>query len=193
MPTADTNGKPDAPTNVELATEAFVEHGDFIRAVIHFHVKNEAEAEDLFQDLFLFLISKPIPEEVQNVKGYLYKVISNMVRDAFRRIEHYQTRIYRYARWHRRTVENSPEDVLIETEEVEKMFALIERHLPRKEALAVTLRYRDNCDTGEVADKMGVEPRSVSRYVSVGLKKIRAVFSQKQGSNYDSRQSQVDM
>jgi len=176
VPTADINRKPDAPTNVDLATEVFVAHGDFIRAVIHFHVKNKAEAEDLFQDLFLFLISRPVPEKVHNVKGYLYKVISDMVRDAFRRTEHYQTRIYRYTQRHGRTIENGPEDVLIETEEAEKMFALIERHLPRKEALAVTLRYRDNCDTGEVADKMGVEPRSVSRYVSVGLKKIRGVF-----------------
>jgi RNA polymerase sigma factor (sigma-70 family) len=187
MLTASVTQESEAITNVDRATKVFEENGDFIRGVIRFHVEKEAEVEDLFQDLFLFLISKPIPQEVQNVKGFLYRVISDMTKDAFRRIERYQTRIHRYAKRNVRIIENRPENVLVEVEETKRMFELIERRLPPPEALAVTLRYRDNCNTDEVAARMGVKPRSVIRYVSAGLNKLRCVLGESQGGNYDSR------
>jgi len=178
--------KSDASSSVDYAAEVFDEYGDFIRSVIRFHIRNEAEAEDLFQDLFLFLVAKPIPENVRNVKGFLYKLISDTVKDAYRNIDRYQARIRRYAKRNSRIVENRPETDLIDMEETKKMFDLIESHLPAQEALAVMLRYRDDCNTGEVAEKMGVKPRSASRYVSIGLKKIGHVLSKKQGGSYDS-------
>ena len=177
--------KGDTSNNLGLAMKVFEEHGDFIRMIARFHVKNEAEAEDLFQDFFLFLVSKPIPEEVQNVRGFLYRVVSDKAKDASRRIERYQGRIRRYAERRGRTIENRPDIIVIEAEETKRMFGLIEKHLPQKEALAVTLRYRNNCDTAKVAKKMGVQPRSVSRYVSVGLKKVRQVFGVNRDNSYD--------
>lgn len=179
------NKKCDAPSNVDHARQIFEEHGDFIHSIIRFSVRNEALSEDLFQDLFLSLISKPMPEEVQNIRGFLYRVVSDSIKDAFRRIDRYQAKINRYADRRGHIVNNRPEKSLIEVEETKKMFELIERRLPSKEACAVTLRYRNHCDIMEVAEKMGVKPRSVSRYVSVGLKKVRHVFSEKQGGNYD--------
>lgn len=176
MPLASINKKGNALSNVGLAEKLFIEHGDFIRSVISFNVKNQALSEDIFQDLFLFFVSSPIPHDVQSVKGFLYRVVSDRVKDALRKISRYQGRIHRYAERRRRIIEDSPENVVVEVEEMGKMFELIERRLPRKEALAVTLRYRHNCDTREVAKKMGIKPRSVSRYVSVGLRKVRQVF-----------------
>jgi RNA polymerase sigma factor (sigma-70 family) len=181
--------KSDAPSSVERAAEVFDEHGDFIRSVIHFHVRNKTEAEDLFQDLFLSIVAKPIPDEVRNVKGFLYKLITDTIKDAYRRIIRYQTRIHRYAEYHLRIIESHPAAGLIDVEEAKKMYDLIERHLPTKEALALKLRYKHNCDMEEVAEKMGVKTRSVSRYVSIGLKKIGHVLDKKQGSNYDKCRS----
>lgn len=170
-------------SNVDRAEKIFAEHGAFIRSVIKFNVKNQADAEDLFQDAFLFLISKPISNDVQNTRAFLYRIISDNIKDAFRRIHRYQARIYRYATHQRSIVENKPEDTVIAIEETEKMFELIRKRLPPKEALAVTLRYKDNCDTTKVAEKIGIKPRSVSRYVSVGLKKIRRTLDTgKEGS-----------
>jgi RNA polymerase sigma factor (sigma-70 family) len=175
-----------APGNVERAAGIFDKYGDFIRSVIRFHIRNEPEAEDVFQDLFLSLVAKPIPVEVQNVKGFLYKLLCDTVKDAYRRINRYQSRIHRYTKRNLRVAENRPETELISVEEAEKMFDLIERQLPAQEALAVTLRYRENYKTGDVAEMMGVKHRSVSRYVSVGLKKISNAFAKTQGGNYDS-------
>ena len=180
------NKRIDAQSNVDLAEKVFEEHGDFIRLIIRFNVNNEAEAEDLFQDFFLSLISKPIPEEVQDVRGFLYRLASDKTKDAFRRIERYQARIHRYAERRRRVIDSSPENAVIQIEETEKMFELIRKRLPPSEVRAVTLRYRNNRDIGEVAKKMGIKPRTVSRYVSAGLKKLRQVFSVNKGNSYDS-------
>ncbi len=173
-------------SSIDCAMKVLTEHGDFIRSVIRFHVRNEAEAEDLFQDFFLFLISKPMPQDIRNERAFLYRVISTRVKDAFRKIDRYQQNIRRYAQCHRYTVGERPENAVIEADEVEKMFELIHSRLPSREALAITLRYKNNFETSKVAGKMGVKSRSVSRYVCAGLKIIRDVFKEGEGDDYDS-------
>ncbi len=178
----------DVPTNVEHAAKLFAEYGGFIRSVINFNVKNQALREDLFQDLFLYFVSKPIPAEVQHMKGFLYKVISDRNKDAFRRINRYQENLHRYAcsKHKKGAIRHRPESAVIKTEEAERMFSLIARRLPPTEARAVKLRYRNGCDVTEAARKMRVKPRSISRYVSIGLKKIRCILLTRQGGNHDS-------
>ena len=173
-------------SGVGRAMKVLTEHGDFIRSVIRFHVRNEAEAEDLFQDFFLFLISKPIPQDIRNERAFLYRVISARVKDAYRKIDRYRQHMRRYAQRHRYTVDDRPENAVIEADEVEKMFELIHSHLPSSEALAITLRYKNNFETSKVAGKMGVKPRSVSRYVCAGLKTIRDILKKDEGGDYGS-------
>ena len=186
MSQATTKKIDDFTVNVEHAERIFTEHGDFVRSILRFHVRNVVEREDLFQDFFLWLILKPIPRDVQNVKGYIYQVISDNVKDAMRRIERYQRRLCRYADHCGRVTENRPENSLIEMEESEKMFELIRRHLPRKEALAITLKYKNNYDIAETAEKMDIKSKSVSRYISAGTKKLRQVLSTDDRSSHDS-------
>jgi RNA polymerase sigma factor (sigma-70 family) len=165
------------PANLAHAEKVLAEHGDFVRRILRFHVRNQVEREDLFQDFFLELISRPIPEDVQNVRGYIYHLVCDNIKDAFRRIERYQMRLHRYAERRRGIIDDLPENDLIETEEIEKMFDLIHRHLPKNEAEAMEQRYKHNCNINETAAKMGVKPKSVSRYLSAGAKKLRQVLS----------------
>lgn len=170
------------PSNVARAAEIFSEYGDFIRTVIHYKVKNEAWASDLFQDFFLSLVSKPIPTGVQNVRSYLYRAIINDIVDATRRVEKYKTRMNKYAECLNYSInKNNPENALIEVEETDKTFKLIEGWLRRSETQAISLRYRDNYNIKEVAKKMYVNNRTVSRYISAGLSKIRQFLTVKQG------------
>ena len=53
---------------------------------------------------------------------------------------------------------------------------LIRRCLSAKESQAILLRYKDQYDIDEAAAKMNVERRTLIHYVSVGLKKLRAVL-----------------
>jgi RNA polymerase sigma factor (sigma-70 family) len=168
--------------NVARAAEVFSEYGDFIRAVIRYKVKNEDWASDLFQDFFLSLVSKPIPAGVQNVRSYLYKAITNDIADGTRRVEQYKNRINKYAeRLNFFINKSTPENALIEKEEIDRIFKLIEGWLRRSEAQAVSLRYRNGYNIKEVAKKMHVNNRTVSRYISTGLSKIRQSLPVKQG------------
>jgi len=170
------------PANVARAAEVFSKYGKFIFAVIRYQVKNDAQADDLFQDFFLSLVSKPLPEGIQNVKGYLYKAITNDIVDATRRVENYKARMNKYAECLNYSVnKNSPENALIEKEQTNKMFRLLEGRLRRSEARAITLRYRNSYNIKEVAEKMRVNNRTVSRYISAGLSKIRQFLTLKQG------------
>jgi RNA polymerase sigma factor (sigma-70 family) len=170
------------PSNVASAAEIFSEYGDFIRAVIRYKVKNEARAGDLFQDFFLSLVSKPIPAGVQNVRSYLYRAIINDIVDATRRVEKYKTRMNKYAECLNYSInKNTPENALIEAEETDKMFKLIEGWLRRSETQAISLRYRNSYNIKEVAKKMHVNNRTVSRYISAGLSKVRQFLTVKRG------------
>jgi len=180
MPTASINENSEALSNAERAAQVFEKYGDFIRSGIRFHVKDKTEAEDLFQDLFLLLVVKPVPQDVQNVEGYLFRVITQAAKDAFRRTDRYQARIRRYAERNVRAIDKRPENVIMDIEEAKNMFDLIERRLPPPQALALTLKYSDGCDTPEVARRMRVKPRSVSSYASAGLKKMRRFLGEKQ-------------
>jgi len=160
--------------NVIPTSEVFAEYGNFIRAVIRSRVGNENQADDLFQDFFLSLMCRPIPNSVDNLKSYLYKAVTNDIVDAVRRVEKYKKHIRRYRRQPNYFINKTgPADALIGEEQLDKLLALIKGRLTTSESEAITLRYGENHSIRDIAGKMGVNSRSVSRYISVGLKKIR--------------------
>ena len=160
--------------NVTAAAEVFAEYGNFIRAVIHYKVQNESLADDLFQDFFLSLVCRPLPKNVKNVKGFLYRAVINDIANAMDRIKRYQARIHRYAT-RCRYLANAydPQGALTEAEEMNKMFELIERRLPSCEAQAITLMYRNGHSAKDAAERMNVCCGAVRGYLSLGLRKIR--------------------
>ena len=130
---------------MNIAAEIFTKYGDFIRGVIQCKVADKGEVDDLFQNFFLSLVSRPPAPNVKNIKGYLYKAILNDIIDNSRRIERYQNRVHRYAEFlSYSTIEDNSENVLIEAEEMAKMFECIEKQLEHSEARAVILRYKNN-------------------------------------------------
>jgi RNA polymerase sigma factor (sigma-70 family) len=159
---------------VEAAAAVFREHWVMINEAVKACMRNSCEAEDVFQDLFISLVEKPVPAGVRNLRQYLYRTIRNDVTDAVRRQRNYDARIERYAR--RRpevVVREFPHDILARGEETHRIFQLVERHLPRHEAEAVMQRYCYDKDTDAAAEAMGVNRRTFSRYLCMGIKKIR--------------------
>jgi RNA polymerase sigma factor (sigma-70 family) len=183
MPSTDTNGYTD---NVNTAAKLFMEYGDFIRAVIRCQVKNETKVDDLFQDFFLSLVANPLPADVRNTKNYLYRAITNDIINAVQRAENYQNKMLKYAKRFNHSInKKTPEDVVIKSEETNKMFELIEMRLRRSEAQAITFRYRNNYNIKEVAMRMNVNSSSVRKYIYVGLSKIRQLLKLTGGDDND--------
>jgi len=172
--------------NVNRAAKLFTEYGDFIRSIIRYNIKNKDLTEDIYQDLFIYFVFRPIPADVRSTKGFLYKVITDKVKDSFRRIDSYQRRLKTYAKRNDNTVESSPDKEFADMEEYEKMFTLIEQRLPTNEGKAVIFKFRYNFDTTTIAKQMGIKSRSVSRYISVGVKKLRHIIFNSRGNRNDS-------
>jgi RNA polymerase sigma factor (sigma-70 family) len=183
VPSADGKEVDNIMSNMARTAEIFEQHGDFIRRVLRYRIGDEALVDDLYQDFFLSLVARPIPADVRNVKNYLYRAIINDSFDAVRRVEQYQDRIQRYSKRIENPInKDRPENALIENEETEKMLRMIELLLPSSESRSVTLRFKNDNSIGEVAKQMAVNKRSVSRYISVGLRKIRQLLVEKGGA-----------
>jgi RNA polymerase sigma factor (sigma-70 family) len=164
----------DVQKRVKLATDIFAKYGAQIRAIIHFHITDKSKIDDIFQDFFLSILHKPVPEGIQNIEGYLYKAVTNDVIDAVRRTKSYRDRIHRSAEYRKYSiVYEDPQNIVIQAEERQKMFQLIERLLPPREAEAVIERYGYDRSIGDASTRMHVNKRTFSRYLCMGLKKIR--------------------
>lgn len=163
--------------NVDAAAEVFLDHEDFIRKVISFHTRDEDQADDLFQNFFLFLIRNPLPRDVQDIESYLYRAITNDITDAVRQKEQYQDRLREYVkRAYRPSNQKTPVEAVLEMDELHGLFELIEKNLPCTEAQAVFLKYRDGHDAKEIAKNMGVGISTARGYVSEGLSRIRKLL-----------------
>ncbi len=162
---------------IAAAAKIFGDYEDFIRKVICSQVQDNDQAEDVFQDFFLSLISNPLPRDVRNIEAYLYRAITNDIVDATRRTAKYRACVCKHAELRNRPVaQKTPEEIVLEIEEANKLFELIEKRLPRTEAEAVSLQYRDNYDVKEVAEIMGVANATARAYISDALDTLRRLL-----------------
>lgn len=169
--------------NVNQADKIFARYGDFIYGVFCSKAKNEAQADDLYQDFFLSLVSDLIPPDVQNIESYLYRRITNDIIDALRRMEKYRVLKKKYAKNLNSSINKnaSTNAYIIDEGKTNKIFKFIRGQLSPREAKAVTLRFRDGCNNQEIAKELNVKKGSVSSYICRGLKKIRQFFEGKGG------------
>lgn len=167
--------------NVEWASRLFEEHEGFIRSVIHFAVQNPSEADDFFQELYLYFVLKPPSEEIRNPQGFLYRVILDRAKDWHRRQTRRQQKQHQLAdQVRRRQTDRTAEADFFKQEEAQILFDQIEQYLQTNEAKAILYRFKYEYTLDETARKMGLQPKTISRYVSVGLKKIREILKHKE-------------
>jgi RNA polymerase sigma factor (sigma-70 family) len=171
--------KKNIPKSVKLASEIFEQYGDEIRAIIHYNVKDQTKADDIFQNFFVSIVHKPIPPDIQNVKAYLYRAVTNDVIDDSRQKKCHQDHINKYVECYKNfIVTEDPQSIAVKIEDTKRMFQLIESRLPKREAQVVLQRYGYGFSTTDAAKKTHTEKRSVSRYLSSALKKMRVFISQ---------------
>jgi RNA polymerase sigma factor (sigma-70 family) len=165
----------DSHENVALATLIFTEYESVIRTLIRLHVPGREEQDEVYQNLYLSLVCNPPPQPLNNVPAYLSAVIRSDIIDAVRRRRSLQELVSCYARsgtWD--PVERPPEERMAQTEEVRRITDLVADLLPAREATAVIQRYVYGHSTTDVASRMRVKERTVSRYACLGLRRIRA-------------------
>jgi RNA polymerase sigma factor (sigma-70 family) len=167
------NGQ-DKTEAIRAATAVFDRYGGFIRAVLRFQAGRRLDDTDLYQEFFLVLVHKPMPADVRHVKSFLYRAVTNYVLDLLRKKASYQRNLKKYAEEIRISINNRPSrNAFLDEEEKNAAVAYLSRLLQDREAQAFVLRYRDNCSIPEIAARMGVDRRTVSRYLAESLRKLR--------------------
>jgi len=171
----------DSRERVRLAGEVFRRYGAEIRAMIRVVASDPGQADDLFQNLFLSLVAKPLPPDIRSIKRYLYKAIVNDVISQSRRERCRFRHIKVYAlRQGRASGEEDPRDALIRAEQTRRMLQIVE-HLRPTEAQAVIREYSLDHDRGKASCEMGIKRRSFTKYLSRGMKKLRFIAAAREG------------
>ena len=159
---------------VGSAAKIFDQYSDEIRAIIHFNTKDKSKADDIFQNFFVSIVRKPIPPDIEDIRRYLYRAVTNDVIDVARQKKCHQDHIKKYAEGCKSfIITEDPQNIAIQVESTKKMFQLIESCLSKREAEAILQRYGRGFNTTDTAKSMHVDKRIVSRYLSLALKKIR--------------------
>ena len=173
----------DVGIRVKKAKEVFDKYGDEIRAVIEFNFEDKHITEDIFQDFFISVVENPIPPGIENVRSYIYRAIVNDAIDRIRRARIQREGVKKYAQYLRdNAVQKEPQNVVIMAEEVERMFQLIETRLPPRHARALMQCYGIGRTASRTGAKLEIDKRSVSRYLSEAIRKMRYLVLQSEGA-----------
>lgn len=158
---------------VRRAADIFNTYAEEIRVMISLNVKEESAADDIFQDLFLSIVRTPVPQDIDRIPAYLYRIVTNDVIDETRRMSNYAefVRDYRECGDHE-AMQEAPERDTIELEETHAMLQSLRQRLPNHEAEAIIQRYFYDKKAGEAARKMDVDSKSFSQYLYRGKMKI---------------------
>jgi RNA polymerase sigma factor (sigma-70 family) len=171
-----------SPSQTEARKRAsclFQEHEDFIRSVIRFAIRNPADADDFYQDLYLSFILNPPADEIRKPRGFFYRLIRERAKDWYRKHARRQKKMKELFLQTDLQTEPSPQAVFADAEEMAALFDKIESCLKTNEGRAILYRYKYDYTLEETAQKMGIKPKSVVRYTCTGLKKIREIFQKR--------------
>jgi len=172
----------DNEKNRNIAADIFDKYGDFIYRIILSKTSDKGQVDDLYQNFFLSIISKPIDPNHKNIKSCLYHAITNDIIDASRRTKRYQKLITDYSNNFKLPINKLPSlNAYITDGEIESVLRLARDKLSPAEEKALVLRYKDNYSNEEIAKKIGAKRESVSRYICIGLKKVREMLAAKGG------------
>lgn len=150
-------------------------HDSFIRSVIEYAVRNHEERDDVYQEVFLVLSKKSDFRDIDNIQGYLYRIVINKVNELARRQVSADMRIRKYFEFKAQETDAAEDKQPAASDEARQVIRLIRENLSDKESQALLLRFQDGYDNATAATVMNVKKETFVHYISVGLKKIRTI------------------
>jgi RNA polymerase sigma-70 factor (ECF subfamily) len=131
---------------------------------------DEAEAEDLVQELFIEIWDKKIYRQVeQSLKAYLYRAVRNKCINEIRRNKLSRQKLEEYHEYRLK----KKEPVLLEQKELAANIQSALQEFPSQRLKAFTLVYMENKRYREAADEMGVSINSVKTHLKLALQVLR--------------------
>ena len=132
-------------------------------------LKNETEAEDVTQDIFLQVW------QVLSIRAYLFRMTRNAIFNRFKRskmhlqyIRHSETR---------ETELSVDPGGRITTEDLLEMIELAIENLPEQCRRVFKMSRYEHMSYNEIAENLGISPHTVQFHISVALTRLRKILS----------------
>jgi RNA polymerase sigma-70 factor (ECF subfamily) len=152
----------------------FAEHRNALQAFFYRRIKSKHDAADLVQEVYLRILRVKDADAIRNPEGYLYAVATNLV--------------YEHSVLVRRNATpTDPDQVFVEGDSArsagfEELFDTATRVVRLREVLAqlppkcratVNLKYQHGLSYQEIAERLGVSPHMVQKYLGSALAHCR--------------------
>jgi RNA polymerase sigma factor (sigma-70 family) len=152
----------------------FAEHRNALQAFFYRRIKTKHDAADLVQEVYLRILRVKDADAIRNPEGYLYAVATNLV--------------YEHSVLTRRSaIPTDPDQVFVEGDPArspgfEELFDTEARIVRLREVLAqlppkcratVNLKYQHGLSYQEIAERLGVSPHMVQKYLGSALAHCR--------------------
>lgn len=170
----------------QILERLFKEHGSALRAFLAGRTRNQAEADDLLQEVFVRLaridnLVERLEGKRGNVRSFIYTTANNLAMDVERRKavrRHYQDT--ESSRVGELTYEITPEVVVTATQELEVIKRAI-LALPANWRKAFTMSRFKHMSYKQIADEMGLSVKVIEKYINRALIELRKVVEAAHG------------
>jgi RNA polymerase sigma-70 factor (ECF subfamily) len=126
----------------DFVSEAIEKHADLVRRICYLHLKNRADVEDVFQEVFLqFFLNFHIFQSEEHQKAWLCRVTYNRCKDYYRSF------------WKRKVVSLHSVEIPYETPEQASIMEAIKKLSPEGRQL-IYLHYYEGRTIPEISEMM---------------------------------------
>lgn len=169
-----------APSNRPLLDALARHYGPVLRRYFAKRVGDQADSEDLVQEVFLRLARRGGIESIEHIEGYLFETAASVLKDRYRR----QTS--RHARAHDSYDESlhaaedfSPERVHLGREALNGLVLAI-GELPERTRTAFLLHRFEGLRYREIARRLGISTSAVEKHMMIAIAALARRFGQDQ-------------
>lgn len=156
-----------------LIAESYRRYYDAVVRYIDDKVRNEAQAEDLAQDVWVRLITTDRLLDAVTLRSFIYTIARNIVNDYLRHlyIERAVGDIVTVD-----TVDDSTESRLIASDIAQKERERVEC-LPQQRRIIYVMSRYDGMSVDEIAESLTLSSRTVENHLRMGRRDVRAYIS----------------
>lgn len=156
--------------NIDAYEQLFKKYYKQLLMEAYFLLKDEMEAEDQVQSLFIEIWDRQLYLNINtSVKSYLHVSIRNRCLGVIKKEKTAQKRIDKYAY----TLDEADEVNVVERRESDGRLATILSELPGKRSQAFSLVYLEDKKYKEAADEMGITINSVKTHLKLAVKALQ--------------------
>ena len=159
--------------SLEDIRQLYNENLSQILAFLYSYVKNEADAEDLLQEVFCQIYEKAQRGllEKDNLKAYLFKSARNQALNLLNRKKNLQSKVDNWVEEPRENLEETMINEIL----LESLYDYIEDQFSEQEKSIFKLRFYHNMKLTEIANVTDLSVATVSRVVNSLIDKLKVL------------------